>query len=197
MVLILVFLYLKLSPKKAIILSSIIFLISIGIDYLSAYTGSTNAFIGIFIKMIQVSIVSGRVLTGLFYIPFGIVLAKKQPNLVVSCSMFVSGYLITIFADNSYWSSVFVAISTIGFFCIINSIALPNARAYPFIRKMSTVIYNVHMYIWSFYYMLVYREKTYGIDCFLVTIVICLAVSVASVIVIGNYDKRKLQVIRH
>lgn len=149
LVLILIFLHLELSPKKTIILSSIIFLISIGFDYLSAYTGSTSTFMELFIRMIKVSIENGRILRGLFYIPLGIVLARKQPNLTVSWSMFVGGYLLTIFADNnnSCWSSAFVAISAIGFFCIINSIALPNSRVYPFVRKMSTVIYFVHMYI--------------------------------------------------
>lgn len=45
--------------------------------------------------------------------------------------------------------------------------------------------------------MLVYGEKTYGIDCFLVTIVVCLAVSAVSVAVIGKYNKKKLQAIRY
>lgn len=34
---------------------------------------------------------------------------------------------------------------------------------------MSTVVYFTHMYIWTIYYMLIYGETTFGIDCFLVT----------------------------
>lgn len=192
LVFILIFLYLKLSPKKAIILSSIAFLISIYIDYLSVYTGNLNIFIEFFIKIIKVSIVSGRILTGLFYLPLGCFLSQKQPNLKVSLSMLISGYLLNIFVQNSYWSSIFIAISSIGFFCVINAIALPNSRIYSFVRKMSTVIYFVHMYIWSIYYTLIYGEKTYGMDCFLVTIVICLAVSAVIVVVMEYYNKKKM-----
>ena len=196
LVFILILLYFKISPKKAIIFSSIIFLISISIDYLSAYAGNSNTFIELFIKIIKASIGSGRILTGLFYIPMGCFLVRKQPNLKVSSSILVSGYLINVFVQNSYWSSFFVAISSIGLFCVINTIVLPDSRVYPFVRKMSTTIYFVHMYIWSFYYVLVYGEKTYGIDCFLVTIVICLAVSAATVVVTECYNKKKIKAIR-
>ena len=191
LVFILILLYLKISPKKAIVFSSFVFLFSIGIDYLSAYEGNTNTFIGIFIMIIRVSIGSGRILTGLFYLPLGCFLAQKQPNLKVSLTMLVSGYILNVFVQNYYWSTLLVAISSIGFFCVINTIALPNSRVYPFVRKMSTIIYFVHMYIWSFYYVLIYGEKTYGIDCFLVTIVICLALSAAIVVVTECYNKKK------
>lgn len=186
----------KLSPKKIIILCSIIFLVSIGLDYLSNYTGNSNTFIKLFVKLIKVSIGSGRILTGLFYLPLGCVLAQKQPNLIVSWSMLVGGYLLNVFVQNSYLSSFLVAISSIGLFCVINTVSLPDSRVYKFVRKMSTVIYFVHMYIWTFYYMLVYREKTYGIDSFLVTIAVCLAISAISVIVIEWYKKKKSNVIR-
>ena len=188
--LVLIFLYLKLSPNQVVIISSIVFLISIGIDYLSAYTGNSNTFIELLIKMIKVSIGSGRILTGFFYIPLGIVLSHSQPKLIVSWLMLILGYSLNVFVENSYLSSLLVAISSIGFFCVINSISLPDSIVYPFVRKMSTVTYFVHMYIWTFYYMLVYREKTYGIDCFLVTIAVCLALSAASVAVMGNQTKK-------
>lgn len=196
LVFILVLLNLKISPKKAIIFSSIIFLISIGIDYLSAYAGNSNTFIELFIKMIKVSIGSGRILTGLFYLPLGCFFVQKQPNLKVSWSMLVSGYLLNVFVQNSYWSSFFVAISSIGLFCITNTITLPDSKVYPFVRKMSTIIYFVHMYIWSFYYVLIYGEKTYGIDCFLVTMVICLVVSAVTVVVTKCYNKKKIKAIQ-
>ena len=110
-VFIIIFLYLKLSPKKVIILSSIIFLMSIGIDYLSTYTGNSSTFIEFFIKIIKNSIGTGRILTGFFYLPLGCCLAQKQLNLKISWSMFISGYLLNVFVQNSYWSSFFVAIS--------------------------------------------------------------------------------------
>ena len=191
MLFILIFLRLKVSTKKVIILSSAVFLLSIGIDYLSEYTGNVNTVRWLAGKLIRVSIGSGRILRGLFYLLFGCFLAQKQPNSVVSWTMLVSGYLLNIFVQNSYLSSFLVATSSIGFFCAINTIALPDSRVYPFVRKMSTVVYFVHMYIWSFYYMLRYEEKTYGIDSFFATAGICLAVSAAYTVAIKwNHKKR-------
>jgi surface polysaccharide O-acyltransferase-like enzyme len=197
LIFILVLFYLKISPKKMIIFSSIIFLISIGIDYLSVHADSSNIFLEIFNKMIKVSIRSGRILTGLFYLPLGCFLAQKQPNLKVSWLMLISGYLLNVFVQNSYWSSFFVAISSIGLFCVINTIALPDSRVYPFVRKMSTITYFVHMYVWSFYYVLIYGEKIYGADCFLVTIIICLVVSAATILVTESYNKKKMKAIKY
>ncbi len=190
LVIVLVFFRFRLSPKKIIIFSSIAFLISICFDYLSAYSGNTNAFMGLLMKLIHASIGSGRILTGLFYIPLGMVLARKQLDIRVSWLLLITGYLLNVFVENSCWNSIFVAISTIGFFCIMNSFVLPNSRVYPFVRKMSTIIYFMHMYIWSFYYMLIYGEKTYGMDSFLATAVICLVVSALSVTVM---EKKKLK----
>ena len=194
LVFILILIYLKVSPKKAIFFSSIIFLISIGIDYLSAYAGASNTFIELFIKMIKGSIVSGRILTGLFYIPMGCFLVRKQPNLKVSWSMLISGYLLNIFVQNSYWSSFFVAISSIGFFCVITSVTLADSKVYPFVRKMSTITYFVHMYVWNFYCVLIYGKETFGADCFLATAIICLVVSAVTVVVTECCNKKQLKV---
>lgn len=48
----------------------------------------------------------------------------------------------------------------------------------PVIQKhLIMVMYLVHMYIWSFYYFIVYGEKTYGLDSFIVTSVLACGVS--------------------
>ena len=193
LVFIIILLKLKVSPKITLVFSSIIFLISIGIDYLSVYAGDPNPFIENLIKLIKLSIASGRILTGLFYLPLGCILARKKPDLKASLSMLIGGYLLNVLMQNSSWSSLFAAVSSIGLFCVVHSVALPDATIYPFVRKMSTIIYFVHMYIWSFYYVLVYGEKTYGIDCFLVTIVICLVVAAVTVPVTELHNKIRIK----
>lgn len=193
LVFVLILQYLKLSHKKVIIVSTVVFLISIGIDFLVAYNGNSNIFVELLIKMIKVSIASGRIFTGMFYIPLGIVLSRRQPNLAVSWSMLIGGYLLNILVKINFLNSVFLAISAIGLFCVINSFVLPDSKIYPFVRKMSTVIYFIHMYVWSFYYMLIYGEKTYGLDCFLITIAICLILSAVSVAIMNMYNKNKLK----
>ena len=110
--------------------------------------------------------------------------------------MLIGGYLLNVLMQNSSWSSLFAAVSSIGLFCVVHSVALPDATIYPFVRKMSTIIYFVHMYIWSFYYVLVYGEKTYGIDSFLVTTGICIAVAAVTIVAQEWYKNKKIKAIR-
>lgn len=87
------------------------------------------------------------------------------------------GYTANVIIDNSGISAILVAVSAIAFFEIVKGINLVNSGFYKIVRKMSTVIYFIHMYVWSFYYKFFYGEKTYGLDCFAVTI--CISIVIA------------------
>lgn len=50
-------------------------------------------------------------------------------------------------------------------------------------RKISTIVYFIHMYAWTGYYMLVYGTKTYGIDTFIATSVISVLISGAWILI--------------
>lgn len=189
LIFVIILMSLKLSPKKVLIISSVVFAISIGINYLSAYQGDATGLLALLKKAIKLSIGNGRILTGIFYIPLGIMLARKQLNAVVSWIMFVGGYVLNVLVNNSYLDSILIAISTIGLFCVVNSLTLPNSGSYRICRKMSTVVYFIHMYVWSFYYALVYGKKTFGIDSFVVTTVACLIVAFISVMIMEKIPK--------
>ena len=89
----------------------------------------------------------------------------------------IGGYIANVIIYSSSISTFLVAASAIGFFEIIKETSLPDSELYHIVRKMSTVIYFIHMYVWSFYYKFVYGEKTYGFDSFAVTICICVAIA--------------------
>ncbi len=187
----LILLRLKQSPGNIMAISCFVFLLSIGMNCLSAYDGNTNSLIAFLKKMLEVSVASGRIFTGMFYLPIGIMLSRKRPGLNVSWSMLIGGYILNVFVRNDTLNTVLAAISTIGLFCVLLSFTIPHAKIYPFIRKMSTVIYFIHMYVWSIFYMLVYGKKTYGWYCFLMTSFISLVIAAVSVAVINRHKEKK------
>lgn len=104
-------------------------------------------------------------------------LANKKVPKKYYVFAFIVGMIGNIAFGSSTLSLIMVALSAIGLFGIVKSINLPDATIYPYMRKMSTVIYFIHMYVWSFYYKIVYGEKTYGMDSFLATALISLVIS--------------------
>lgn len=190
LILILILFKLKLSLRKIVVIGCIIFIFSIGISYFADYKGTLPSVAVLMKKLINISIANGRIFTGMFYIPIGIMLSMKKTSVRTAMIMLVGGYLLNVFVENHYLSSIIVGVSSIGFFCVVKSLTLPNSRFYPFARKMSTVIYFIHMYIWSFYYKVIYGIKTFGIDSFLVTSGICLIIAVVYVILWPNTKTR-------
>ena len=56
-----------------------------------------------------------------------------------------------------------------------------------FYREGSGIIYFIHMYVWTIYYWIMYREKRFGIDSFVATSLISTLLSVVYIIV----DKKR------
>lgn len=83
-----------------------------------------------------------------------------------------------------------IAICGITLFGIVEQIKLKDSALYPVMRKMSTVLYFVHMYVWTFYYMAVYGEKTYGADNFFAVTAICMGIAMLYVGIKAKYDKK-------
>ena len=86
--------------------------------------------------------------------------------------LFVTTFIANFIIGNFTISSLLLVISSVALFGIILEIKLKDNSNYLMMRKLSTVIYLIHMYVWTFYYMIVYREKTFGWDCFIVTTLI-------------------------
>lgn len=60
--------------------------------------------------------------------------------------------------------------ASIGLFEIVRKIEMGgNKLIYQTMRTMSTIIYLVHMLVWTFVYTVIYHEKTFGLLCFMAT----------------------------
>lgn len=162
----------KTSTLNMFLISLGIMLISFGFDFIVSIENLSGILYAIQ-KIIRISIANGRILQGLFFIPFGIILAKKELKLSYAMVLFVFGFLGNCLFDG-FWGSFFLVICSVGFFKMVLSVRLPYRTTWIGLRKVSTIIYLIHMYVWTFYYTVIYGEKTYGIDSFLFTSLISL-----------------------
>ena len=166
------------SIYTIVIIGAVIYVLSIIITYFSSISGDLPSYLIVLQKVIKHTISNGKILTGMFYIPIGILLSKKTLPIKVSWMILVIAYISNVLVDSIGISSIFEAVSAIALFGVFSSINLPDSIVYSRMRKISTVVYFIHLYIWSFYYIIVYGKKTYGLDCYLVTSVVCLLIGV-------------------
>ncbi len=159
----------KSSSKHLIILSIVASVFSVGISNLVAYEGKMPFVLQVIQEVVRYSISNGRILTGMIYLPIGMLLARKQIPFVFNVIVFTIGYAANFYIGSYIVKNYLRIVMSIALFGVVESIKLKNSTIYPRLRSMSTMIYFTHMWIWTFYYKIFYRWTTYSIDCFLVT----------------------------
>ena len=162
----LLIIYLLFKLKKAteinlILLSVIASIVSIGLTELVNYEGDLSFTLQNIQKLVDYSISSGRIF---------------RVSSAVSSLVLIIGFVVAFFTNNNIISSYLLIVISIAFFELVKSAKLENRKIYPKLRSLSTTIYLVHMYVWTFYYKIVYGEKTYGLDSFLATLIISILV---------------------
>jgi len=173
LVLILILIKLKLSWKQLVCIGCLFIPVNIVFDLLHNYSGELPAALNIFKKFLRYSVEDGRILRGLFFIPLGILLAHKKPSPAFCWILFLSCFAADCAIANAPCSIILLVFASVGLFSIAESTFLPPSRIYVSLRKTSTVFYFTHLYVWTVYYTLVYGNKTYGLDCFMVTTLCC------------------------
>lgn len=177
----------KQSLKTITIIGAILFLLGIGLTYISDYTGQEIMIINVIKRILSLTISSGRIFSGMFYIPMGMMFSKKSLKSSYYWILLLAGYIINVLITQPHISSILISLSSIGLFGIVSSISFKDSIVYPFIRKMSTVIYFMHMYVWSIYYKLIYNHKTFGLDSFFVTAIISSMIAVVYLLLKKKY----------
>ena len=162
----------KKSSRVLIVLIVVASIMSIGISALANYKGNLPSVIAKLQKLIEYTIASGRLFSGMIYIPAGMLLAHKRMPKLLNWAVFVVCFIANYFIADSIISSYLLMFTAFAFFGIVERIELKNNKWYAQLRSMSTTIYLMHMYVWTFYYKIIYGEKTYGVDSFIVTAII-------------------------
>ena len=152
--------------------------LSVGITEIIYYNGNPSSTIRILQKLIKYTLTYGRLFDGITYIPIGMLLAYKKIPRFINWLCLIIGFLANYYIENTIISSYLLMLTAIALFGIVKDIELKNHSVFSKLRKMSTIIYLIHMYIWTFYYKIVYGKPTYGLDSFLITS--CLAVVIAA-----------------
>lgn len=166
----------KVSRKILLLVSTIVLLIGFSLDSLVSYTGELAAFLSFIKKFVILSIDSGRIFRGVFFITIGVLFSKKEISLKLCYPICLIGFLLNIIFDG-FLGNVCLAISSIALFGIAMTIKGKKNKCFPIMRQCSTVIYFIHLYVWSFYYAIVYGKKTYGVDSFIIVSIVSLLIA--------------------
>lgn len=167
----------KVTPKGILVASFLMSLLSFGIDALVTYKGELTYVLEIVKSMVKYTVTHGRILRGAIYIPIGMYLAyKKIPN-SVNWILFCGGFLLNFLVKDTFFSKYLLSITAVGLFGIMENMNLKDSKIYPYLRNMSTCIYLMHMYVWTFYYKSAYGKKVFGMDSFIATSILTMLVA--------------------
>lgn len=122
--------------------------------------------------IVSSTIKNGRILTGIVYIPIGIGLAKYTISYKNSLIMWGGGTLFCLCTDNQITRNYFIMVASIGLFETSTLIKLKKTGLWRILRGISTKIYLIHMYIYTFVYLWLYGEKVSGFIPFFLTTII-------------------------
>ena len=111
----------------------------------------------------------GRIFMGAGYISIGMLFAKwaKKAKAKNICCCFFSAIAVTL-TGGFIKSLAFVCFSTF-LFSIVKDLKFRRDKVALICRRCSTVMYFSHLWIWTLYYTCAYGEKSYGLNCFIVT----------------------------
>lgn len=182
----------KQTPKRIVVVGCIAFVASVAIAYCWSYTGEVPKVFSMIQKIVRETLNNGRILYGLFYIPIGMIMAKKRFRNILVLSMLILGFVANSIISNEEISIVLTGISSIGLFGSVLLINLPDLAVFPFVRKMSTVVYFIHMYVYVLFYMIVYGKQVYGLESFLGTALITTLIAAIYVFCKNYVDKMRI-----
>ncbi len=184
----------KVSYLRILIISGGIFIVSFSFDWLVDNMDCLPSLLSLGAKIIQYAIASGRILRGAYFLPLGFYLAHKELNKVMSIVLMIVGYVMNTVSIGGFINYLGIVVCSVGMFTVFKNLKLPEASCFSVMRKMSTIIYFSHMYVWTIYYGIRYGEKTFGFDCFVYTVAISLAISALYITInrkAQNYLRRK------
>lgn len=163
----------KTSLSQIVLISHIFFFCGAAVSYLLE-----NAHIlpeglsGIFGALSRI-LYPGRIVNGFLYISIGTIVYRRRFSNPMGY-LFLLLHLAAQLSGIEFLMTLCRPLSGLGLLILASNAPLKNTPVYPLMRKLSVVLYFLHMYIWTFYYAAVYRQKTFGLDCFLVTTLICI-----------------------
>ena len=196
----LIFIYVLLKKKimlKNIVLISVgIYMISISMDWLVLQKTLPDFFM-LLARVIKKTFLTGGLFKGAFYISVGLLLASENIEkwkYKGAWLLLAVGFTAKCMLTNVLAESLVIPVYVIALFIILVQIDMKDSPWYLIARNISMIVYFIHMYVWTLYYSLVYKQKTYGLDCFLVTAMVSLLVAAVYLYIRSNKQIIKTKV---
>lgn len=123
----------KVNFQIILFLSSLISLISFLLNSLMTYEGKFPELLQLMREIVSMSIVNGRILSGMIYIPIGMYLAHKRLSNKINISLMIVGYVTNCLIDNSILSSYLLVFTAIGLFGMAEAVKIRDSQIYLYI----------------------------------------------------------------
>lgn len=180
----------KVKPEGLMILSVIGFICTYILHKVPELGGSLPFVLRAVRKILEYNLINNRVFYGFVYIPIGMCIFRHKIPVIINWIMMIGGFAANIFI-NGVGADIFLAIvPAVGLFGIVETIRLSDKKVFPFLRRMSTYIYLVHMYMWTFFYVFFLGGEAYGLIPFVFTSILSVLVALIIVGVKGCLRKR-------
>ena len=179
----------KTNPSHVFVISFLIYIFGDLVDILIANMDLMPEWVCIFLRVYIKTFLKGRITQGVFFISCGMMLSDLEIKLAKKhYILLVIGCVVYAFCPIDFFKPLGLAIYSCIFFVLGLNVGEGKIYKYGiYCRSASKVMYYTHMIFYTVYVMITYHEKEYyGIDVFLVTLLLSL---VASVIYI-NYTIR-------
>ena len=114
-------------------------------------------------------------------LPFGMYLSKFKDHMTAGVLIFAAGILLGL---TDLFDPLAIAMTGVGIFIAARALKLPDIGLWKAFRRMSTVIYFIHMYVWSIICLILRVELTRGVKMYIMTAVISSLIALTYTVVL-------------
>ena len=102
----------------------------------------------------------------------------RKVNKYYATTLFVLSIFMGAFLNNFFIKALCIFVGSVSSFMVVMQLPFKSSPIALFCRKSSTVIYFIHLLVWTILYLLLWGQKTYGFIPFTLTFIISFVVSV-------------------
>lgn len=181
--------------KNILYVGIFLFLIGLGVDYILRISTP----IGLFKNIQQIlhyifgfNIDSGRIFTSVLYLSVGMLLSKMElkklkKNYLVM--LLIISIIVNTFINKFIFDQLLIIASSILLFLISLKIELKDNTIYDYCKLASTDMYFWHLFIWSIFCFIFYKQMTYGLKIFIIIALLTNILSIAHFYLLKKRNK--------
>lgn len=173
----LIFLYLlnrkNVSPDRMLLYSYILYQLGKALSFLLEHPAVLPGPLARLAGLLSNVIFPGRLTTGFLLISVGMLVFRRRFSSRTGAVLLLLDAALVLL-DRDLLLTLGFPLHGLGLFILASNLTLGSSPIFPVLRRLSMVLYYLHMYVWNFYYWIVYREKTFSLDSFLVTTLVCI-----------------------